>query len=32
MIQKNNSHCSKYYVDRLSESDSLCRYGFVNIT
>ena len=32
MIQKNNSHCSKYYVDRLSKSDSLCRYGFVNIT
>lgn len=29
---KNNSHCSKYYVDRLSKSDSLCRYGFVNIT
>ena len=29
---KNNSHCSKYYFDRLSKSDSLCRYGFVNIT
>ena len=32
MIQKNNSHCSKYYVDRFIKSDSLCRYGFVNIT
>ena len=32
MIQKNNSHCSKHYVDRFIKSDSLCRYGFVNIT